>query len=376
MPKLVIFCQSLRSDWNHGNAHFLRGVLSEFWHRGFDVLALEPADNWSARNLLRDHGRDALTAWREAYPPLPLIVYDPARLDLDRVLDGADLVLVHEWNTPELVSRIAAHRNSGGSYLLLFHDTHHRMASEPAAIAVMRLDGFDGVLAFGEALREAYVRRGWARRVFTWHEGADLRVFRPRPEIERRYDLVWIGNWGDGERTAELREYLIEPVASLGLSARIHGVRYPQEARRTFAEAGIECGGYLENFRVPEAFAAASATVHIPRGPYARLLPGIPTIRVFEALACAVPLVCAPWEDSEELFVPGEDFLVARNGLEMRKHLDAILCDPEFAAELSRHGRAAIEARHSCAHRVDELLAICREIGRNLCPPRQTAAAQ
>ncbi len=76
MPKLVLFCQSLRSDWNHGNAHFLRGVLSECWHRGFEVLALEPANGWSAQNLVKDHGPAALEAWRETYPPLPLIIYD------------------------------------------------------------------------------------------------------------------------------------------------------------------------------------------------------------------------------------------------------------------------------------------------------------
>ncbi len=65
MPKIVLFCQSLRSDWNHGNAHFLRGVLSECWHRGFDVLALEPANSWSAQTLLEDHGPAALDAWRD-----------------------------------------------------------------------------------------------------------------------------------------------------------------------------------------------------------------------------------------------------------------------------------------------------------------------
>src|SRR6266550_3960294 len=117
MPKLVLFCQSLRSDWNHGNAHFLRGVLSECFRRGFSVLALEPCDGWSAGNLALDHGPAALDAWREAYPPLPLVIYDPDRLDLDRVLDGADLVLVHEWNEPQLVARIATHRKSGGAYL-------------------------------------------------------------------------------------------------------------------------------------------------------------------------------------------------------------------------------------------------------------------
>jgi spore maturation protein CgeB len=375
MPKLVVFCHALRSDWNHGNAHFLRGVLSECWHRGFDVLALEPANNWSAQNLLEDHGPAALEAWREVYPPLPLVIYDPARLDLDRVLEGADLVLVHEWNEPELVARIAAHRKSSTSYLLLFHDTHHRVVSAPASVAAMDLDGFDGVVAFGGVLRDAYIRRGWARSAFTWHEAADLRVFGPRPDVARERDLVWIGNWGDDERTPELREFLTEPVASLGLSARVHGVRYPPDARRALAEAGMEFAGYLPNFRVPDAFAAAATTVHIPRRPYVRMLPGIPTIRVFEALACGIPLVCAPWDDAEELFTPGGDFLLARSGAEMRDHLNAIRHDPELAAELSRYGHATIEARHSCAHRVDELLAICRALGRDLCPT-QTVAAQ
>jgi spore maturation protein CgeB len=375
MPRLIFFCHSVRSDWNNGHAHFLRGVLSECYFRGFDVLALEPSDSWSAANLSRDHGASALDAWREAYPPIPLEVYDPARLDLDQVLDGADLVLVHEWNAPALIARIAVHRNSCGSYLLLFHDTHHRVVSASEEIGNLELDGFDGVLAFGEVVREAYIRRGWARRAFTWHEAADLRVFKPRTGVEGQCDIVWIGNWGDEERTAELQEFFIEPVTSLGLSARVNGVRYPQSGRAALARAGIQFGGYLPNYRVPEAFAVASATVHIPRRPYVRALPGIPTIRVFEALACAIPLISAPWQDSEGLFTPGDDFLIARNGAEMRSHLDAVRHDREWARTIAHHGRATIEARHSCAHRVDELISICGGLGRDL-RPRQPVAAQ
>lgn len=373
MPKIVLFCHSLRSDWNHGNAHFLRGVSSELWRRGFDVVALEPADGWSAANLSQDHGPAALDAWRDAYPPIPVILYDTTRLDLDRALDSTDLVLVHEWTEPGLVARIAAHRIAGGSYLLLFHDTHHRIANAPEAMRELDLDGFDGVLAFGEVLRDAYARQGC--RAFTWHEAADLAVFGSRPDTERVRDLVWIGNWGDDERAAELHEFLIGPVAALGLSARVHGVRYPTAVQQALAGAGIDFAGYLANFRVPDAFAAAAATVHIPRRPYARMLPGIPTIRVFEALACGIPLVSAPWADSEGLFTPGEDFLVACNGAEIRCHLDALRHDPELAEALIRHGRATIEARHSCVHRVDELLSICARLGRDICR-RSSATAQ
>ena len=374
MTRLVLFCHSLRSDWNHGNAHFLRGVLSECQRRGIEVMGFEPADGWSARNLAADRGRAALDAWREAYPDLPVSVYDPVRLDLDRALHDADVVLVHEWNEPDLVARIAAHRRLGGRYLLLFHDTHHRMITDPGAIAAFDLDGFDGVLAFGDVLREAYRQHGWGRQVFTWHEAADLNVFRPHSETPRRRDLVWVGNWGDEERTAELREFLIEPVKSMALAARVHGVRYPPEGREALAEAGIEFAGYLPNFRVPEAFAAAHMTVHVPRKPYVAALPGIPTIRVFEALACGIPLVSAPWEDEDGLFAPGEDYLVARDGDAMRHHMAVLRADPAFAAALAGQGRATVTARHSCAHRVDELLAICRRLGRELTPPEMAAA--
>jgi len=98
--------------------------------------------------------------------------------------------------------------------------------------------------------------------------------------------------------------------------------------------------------------------VHVPRRPYVRLLPGIPTIRVFEALACGIPLVSAPWTDAEGLFTPGEDFLVANDGVQMQRHLRAVLHDAGLSAALAAHGLATIRARHTCAHRVDELLAI------------------
>jgi spore maturation protein CgeB len=374
MARIVLFCHTARSDWNHGNAHFIRGLFGACRRSGIDAIAFEPEDSWSARNLAADQGAAALNAWRAAYPELSVTVYDPAWLDLDRALDGADVVVVHEWNEPELVGRVARYRKQAGRYTLLFHDTHHRMVTDPDAIGAFDLDGFDGVLAFGEVLREAYVARGWGRQVFTWHEAADLDVFHPHPGIAGSRDLVWVGNWGDGERTAELNEFLLEPVKALGLAARVHGVRYPDEGRAALAAAGIDFAGYLPNFQVPQAFAEAAVTVHIPRRPYATALPGIPTIRVFEALACGIPLVSAPWDDCEGLFGPGNDYLVAPDGAGMCRHLAALRADPELAAALAAQGRATVEARHSCDHRLDELLAICRVLGRDLASPELAAA--
>ena len=356
-----LFCHSLLSDWNHGNAHFLRGIVSEMLARGYDVEVFEPKDAWSLVNLLADRGPSAVQAFRRAYPGLGSTVYDPMTLDLDRALAGADLVLVHEWSDHDLVRRLGEHRR-GKAYRLLFHDTHHRAASDEASMAAYDLTGYDGVLAFGNVIRDLYLRRGWAKRAWTWHEAADPRIFHPMPEIAKERDLVWVGNWGDEERTAELHEFLLEPVKALGLRAMVYGVRYPEHALKSLAAAGIGYGGSIANFDAPLAFAKARVTVHVPRRPYVEALPGIPTIRPFEALACGIPLVSSPWNDAEGLFTPGEDFLVARDGAEMRAHLRQLLDDPAYAAALAAHGRETVLARHTCAHRVDELLSIAKTL--------------
>jgi spore maturation protein CgeB len=359
--RIALFCHSLLSDWNHGNAHFLRGVVTELTLRGARVEVYEPRDAWSVQNLVAERGAGCLETARRAYPTLAPVrtdaSFDPARATAD-----ADLVLVHEWNEPWLVGALGDLRKRGARFRLLFHDTHHRSVTAPHEIGRYDLSGYDGVLAFGAVVRDLYLRNGWARRAWTWHEAADVRVFHP-VAAAKKYDLVWVGNWGDGERTAELREFLLDPVHELGLRALVHGVRYPASALAALRAAGVEYGGWLPNFEVPRLFARARATVHVPRRPYARVLPGIPTIRPFEALACGVPLVCAPWDDAEHLFRPGRDYLVARDGAEMRRHLRALLEDASLRRAVALSGRETILARHTCAHRADELLRICAELG-------------
>ncbi len=361
--RLVLFCHSLLSDWNHGNAHFLRGVLTEWQARGHTATVYEPQDSWSLENLRREaQGETALQQFHGVYPALSSTAYDPDTLDIDAALADAELVLVHEWNPHALVARIGEHRARHRHYRLLFHDTHHRAVTDARSMAAYALSHYDGALCFGAVLRDLYLANGWTKRAWVWHEAADTRVFHPLPGVDKERDLVWIGNWGDDERTAELHEFLLVPAQELGLTARVYGVRYPDAARRALAEAGIDYGGWLPNASAPDAFARARVTVHVPRRPYARALPGIPTIRVFEALACGIPLVSAPWDDAEGLFTPGEDFLVALTGAEMTAHLRALLVSPDAARALAERGRATVLARHTCAHRVEELLTIARSL--------------
>jgi spore maturation protein CgeB len=356
--RVAMFYHSLVSDWNHGNAHFLRGIALELQARGHDVHIFELEDSWSRENLLREQGREAVTAFKRAFPSLSSYHYRLEELDLESWLEGVDLVLVHEWNDPKLISALGKHRHRNRGIRLLFHDTHHRAVSARNELARFDLANYDGILVFGASLKEAYERHGWGNAVHVWHEAADIRTFYPRPKQETVGDVVWIGNWGDEERTQELREYFISPVEQSSLKARVYGVRYPDAAICELRNASIAYGGWVPNFEVPNVFAHFRATVHVPRRPYTMHLPGIPTIRPFEALACGIPLVSAPWHDSEGLFRIGRDFLMAWNGGEMGKHLKDVLSDASVARELSLNGLETIRSRHTCGHRVHELLGI------------------
>src|SRR3954454_6214461 len=90
--RIVMFYHSLESDWNHGNAHFLRGVATELIARGHDVAVFEPADSWSRQNLVEEHGERPIAEFQERYTQLSSQRYTLETLDLNEALLGADLV--------------------------------------------------------------------------------------------------------------------------------------------------------------------------------------------------------------------------------------------------------------------------------------------
>ena len=223
-------------------------------------------------------------------------MYDgPPDTGLEPALDGADLVVVQDGIPSNLVDRLGTHRIRQGRYRLLFHDRH------PAG--TLGLAGFDGILAASDAIRESYVRAGWSRTAWTWHDAADTSVFRPLSRKNCAGDVVWIADWvgadwGKWDHTSRLFEFLLDPVKDLDLRLRMYGADFPKALQAVLRYREVECDGPLANERIPEIFAAFRATVQLSRCPD-------PALRVLEALACGIPLVSAPWDDPDHLFTAG-----------------------------------------------------------------------
>ena len=360
--RIAIFAHSFRSDWNNGNAHFLRGLARAMSGLGHTVVCWETCKSWSETNLIAEGsiGQQSLDLFQRIYGDLDVRCYNGDLLDHKASLAAFDFVLAHEWLDEQDIHALLKLREEYG-FKAIFHDTHHRASSVPNAIERLQVRHFDGILAFGSALRDIYLQRFGVDQVWTFHEAADTSWFYPRRKTPDE-DVVWIGNWGEGERSDEITSFLLQPVLSIGaLKASTYGVRYPSEGLAAVSAAGIAYRGYLPNLLTPDVYASSKVTIHIPRQQYRDAMKGIPTIRVFEALACGIPLVSAPWEDAECLFRSG-DYTTVANTKQMIEALRGILDDPQRAREAAQQGRDTILSRHTCKHRAEQLIDIMDEL--------------
>lgn len=358
MTRFALFYQSLVSDWNHGNAHFLRGLMRALQAEAHTTICYEQSDNWSLSNLLNLNPR-AISAFRARFPDLRFEAYDLADVErfLRARLAGADVALVNEWNEPAVIRLIGQVCRELG-VTALFHDTHYRVVLDDVYRGQLGLEQFAHILAFSPSVAERYRRLGFDN-VTVLHEAADTTVFGP-VDVPRSSDVVFVGNYGDGDRSTELEDYVFGPRRHLpDLRYAIYGVRYPEAVvARLNNGLDISYRGWLANTDVPAAYSAARVVLHVPRRQYVELLPGTPTIRVFEALASRACLISLPWPDTDRLFSAGHDFAVANSPREMRDLIDWLCHDDDARDRIAAHGYQTVLARHTCAHRARELLSL------------------
>src|SRR3569832_790419 len=105
---IAYFAHAVRSDWNNGNAHFLRGLLRSLGQCGHEVRSYEPEDGWAIVNLRQENrGEKSLQQFGRVYPDLHMNAYPASEVAARaterwlRPLRGTDIVILHEWNPPE-----------------------------------------------------------------------------------------------------------------------------------------------------------------------------------------------------------------------------------------------------------------------------------
>jgi spore maturation protein CgeB len=168
-------------------------------------------------------------------------------------------------------------------------------------------------------------------------------------EREPRWDLGYLGTYSD-DRQPALERLLLEPARrDPALRCVVAGPTYPATIEWP---ANVERIEHLPPAEHAAFYASQRFTLNITRADMLRS-GWSPSVRLFEAAACAVPVISDPWPGLEAFFAPGAEILVARDGDDVLRALRETGESQRQA--IGRRARRRVLAGHTAAHRAVEL---------------------
>jgi spore maturation protein CgeB len=340
---VVVLGLSLSSSWGNGHATTWRALLREFVARGHRVTFLERDVPWYASHRdLPDPGFCRLELYGST---AELERFAPAVRDADAVIVGSYVpegVAVGAWALDTARGATAFYDIDTPVTLAKLERGDHEYLAPELIPRYQLYASFSG----GPALRELEHRWGspCARALYC---SVDPTLYHPQT-VPVTWDLGYLGTYS-GDRQPTLERLLVEP-ARARPAARfvVAGPQYPVDIAWP--------GNVLRVDHVPPAehrafYNAQRFTLNVTRADMIRW-GWSPSVRLFEAAACGVPIVSDAWEGLDQLFVPGEEIVIARSAAEV---VEALGATPEAARRMGERARARVLAEHTAAHRAEEL---------------------
>jgi spore maturation protein CgeB len=350
MPELriVLVGLSITSSWGNGHATNYRGLVRALAGRGHDVLFLERDVPWYAANrdlaeppwgrteLYRsvEELRDGFAGEIAEADLIVLGSYVPDGIEVGELLleHAQGIVAFYDIDTPVT---LAAVRRASCEYLT------PQLASR-----------YDLYLSFtgGPMLRRLERELG-VRRARAFYCFVDPEAYAPR-DVEERWALGYLGTYG-ADRQPALERLLCEPARSRPeLRFAVAGPQYPADV---IWPPNVDRIEHLAPPEHPEFYAAQRFTLNVTRADM-RAAGWSPSVRLFEAAACGVPVISDHWQGLETFFTPGREILL-ENTLH---HLQTTT--PDQAEAIGAQARARVLAEHTADHRAAELEAHVRSL--------------
>ncbi|HEY1142673.1 MAG TPA: GDP-mannose 4,6-dehydratase [Sphingomicrobium sp.] len=340
--KLVVLGLSLSSSWGNGHATTYRALLRAFAARGHDVLFLERDVPWYRDN-------------RDIADP------DYCRLNFYRTVEeldhwrgeirSADAVIVGSYVPDGVEVGRYVQRTARGAAAFYDIDTPVTLAKLEKGdfeyLSPEIIPGYDIYLSFtgGPTLDRIESRYGSpaARALYC---SVDPEAY-PALNVEKKWDLTYLGTYSD-DRQPTLEKLLIEPARRLPhLKFAVAGPQYPDSIDWP---ANVERIEHLPPSEHPKFYAASRFALNVTRADM--IVAGhSPSVRLFEAAACGVPIVSDRWDGIDTVLEPGFEILLADTPSDITRLLDG-------GEEWSRIGSAArrrVLGAHTAAHRAAEL---------------------
>ncbi|MGN6552165.1 MAG: CgeB family protein, partial [Verrucomicrobiota bacterium] len=348
---------SITSSWGNGHATTYRGLVRELSARGHDVLFLERDTEWYASN--RDlpqppYGRT------ELYSNLKQLKDQFASevRDADFVMVGSYVdegIAVGEW-----VTRIA--KGATGFYDI---DTPVTIANllrcQVDYISPALIPRYQVYLSFTGGPILDYLEKQYhspmARPLYC---SVDAMLYAPE-ERELKWDLGYMGTYSE-DRQPVLENLLLEPARAWSPGRFVvAGPQYPRSLRWP---KNVKRFTHLSPAKHRAFYNSQKFTLNVTRASMVRA--GFsPSVRLFEASACATPIISDAWDGIETFFEPGKEILIAHSAEETLDYLQTI--SEVERRRIGYRARERVLAKHTARHRAQELESYVMEILQPAC---------
>ncbi len=341
---IVILGLSITSSWGNGHATTYRALVKALSARGHRVLFLERDMPWYAAN------RDA--------PHLP---YGSVRLyrDLEELklyvdaIAGADLVILGSY-VPEGVEvaeiALTVNRNCVAFYDIDTPVTMAKLARKNFEYLHPRLiPRFDLYLSFtGGPILKWIENHYGAQRARPLYCSVDPDLYYPEPDVAKEYDLGYIGTYSD-DRQPTVNQLLIEPAKKM--PERHFSVAGPQYPVNIAWPTNVQRVDHIAPEHHRQFYNSQRFTLNVTRRDMIKAGYS-PSVRLFEAAACATPIISDDWKGLDQFFRLGEELLVAHTAEDVQEYL---ALPEEKRAAIGAASRKRVLGAHTSAHRAVEL---------------------
>lgn len=351
--KIVVFGLSITSSWGNGHATTYRGLLREMARRGHDILFLEREAPWYAANrdlpdppycrthLYRSVDEVFATCGREIREADCVIVgsyvYEGVEVGTRVMREAKGITAFYDIDTPVTLARL---EREDYQYL------------HPDLIPRYRL-----YLSFtGGPTLELLEKRYNSPAARALYCSVDPEVHRPRQQ-EPRWDLGYLGTYSH-DRQPPLERLLCAPAAEWPEGRFV--VAGPQYPDTVSWPSNVERVEHLPPEDHGAFYTGQRFTLNVTRRDMVKAGYS-PSVRLFEAAACAVPIISDRWDGIETIFVPGEEILLASSGEQVLRLLRDLPDDERRA--VGERARQKTMASHTAARRAEELEGYLKEAG-------------
>ncbi|HEX8373450.1 MAG TPA: glycosyltransferase [Chthoniobacterales bacterium] len=337
--KIVIIGLTLSSSWGNGHATTWRSLLGALSRRGHSILFLEQEQSWYAENRDLPNPTFCELKFYEGIEELhakyvgeiadadAVIVgsYVPNGINVSRfVLDHAQgITAFYDIDTPVTLTALS---NGQCEY-----------------VSSREIPDFDLYLSFsgGRALRILEDEFG-ARRAEPLYCSVDPAEYFYEPS-ETAWELGYLGTYS-ADRQPPLDELLITPARQMpDLRFIVAGPQYPGSINWPANVSRLE---HLPPSRHRNFYNSQLFTLNITRADMRRL-GSSPSVRLFEAAACGVPIISDDWAGIETLFAPGKEILLVYKASDVTEILRDL-------PEVSRRAIGARAAEHVLRHHTSD----------------------